>query len=113
MLSLQITYTYTACCDRCGAEISRDYTVSISRALVEALEGEESDTILAVPDMKLDVDELVFSEVFMSLPSKFLCKEDCKGLCPQCGCNRNQTECSCSEREIDPRLAALADLLNQ
>lgn len=113
LLSLEISYEYTACCDRCGEEATHSYTVSLERALAAAIEGEESDTILTVPDLKLDVDELVFTEVFVSLPTKFLCREDCRGLCPHCGKNLNAGDCGCASREIDPRLAKLADLLNQ
>ena len=111
-LELEIRYEYTAGCDRCGVETTREYTVSLNRALAVSIEGEESDTIITVPDMRLDVDELVFTEVFMDLPTKFLCKEDCRGICPKCGKNLNEGKCNCPEREIDPRLAALADLLN-
>ncbi|HEV8596474.1 MAG TPA: DUF177 domain-containing protein, partial [Candidatus Dormibacteraeota bacterium] len=39
-----------------------------------------------------------------------LCREDCRGLCPVCGGNRNLVTCACPERAADPRLAALKDL---
>lgn len=42
----------------------------------------------------------------------YLCKEDCKGLCPHCGADRNVTECDCESRQIDPRFAALRALLD-
>ena len=61
--------------------------------------------------MKLDLDELVYSEVVVSVPMKHLCKEDCKGICEKCGKNLNEGECGGPKREIDPRLSALADLL--
>ncbi|MEE0776702.1 MAG: DUF177 domain-containing protein, partial [Bacillota bacterium] len=41
------------------------------------------------------------------------CREDCKGLCPSCGQNLNNKECSCDKSPIDPRLAVLADLLKE
>ena len=75
------------------------------------IEGEDSDTILLVPGMKLDLDELVYSEVMMSLPMKHLCNAECKGICFKCGKNLNEGKCDCPEKEIDPRLQALADLL--
>lgn len=110
-LQLEIRYTFSAPCDRCGADTSREYTVLLEKALATSIEGEESDTILTVPGMKLDVDELVATEVFVSLPRKFLCKEDCRGICPTCGKNLNDGVCDCTHREIDPRLQKLADLL--
>ena len=70
----------------------------------------ESRYIL-VPDGKLDLSQLALEDVFLSLPSKLLCSEDCKGICPQCGKNLNEGPCDC-KKEIDPRLAALLDLLD-
>ena len=83
----------------------------MNKSLAPSIEGEESDSILPVPDMKLDLDELVYSEVVVSVPMKHLCKEDCKGICEKCGKNLNEGECGCPKREIDPRLSVLADLL--
>ena len=113
VLDLLISYTYDVYCDRCGIEASHDYAVTFNRALAVSIEGEDSDTIITIPDMKLDVDELVYTEVFLSLPTKFLCREDCKGICTNCGKDLNEGECGCNKREIDPRLAKLAELLNQ
>lgn len=111
-LDAVITYEYAAPCDRCGTDTAKVHTVKISKSLATAIEGEDSDTILLVPDMKLDLDELVYTEVIVSLPMKHLCKETCKGICPKCGKNLNDGECGCPKKEIDPRLSALADLLN-
>lgn len=113
MLRLRIEYIYEAPCDRCGIQTKKSHTVVLERALATAIEGEESDTILTVPDMKLDVDELVSTEVIVDLPTKHLCREDCKGICPKCGKDLNEGDCDCPKREIDPRLSALADLLKQ
>lgn len=110
-LELCITYTYEAGCDRCGIDTVRDFSVTVDKSLAVSIEAEESDTIITVPDMKLDVDELVYSEVVLSLPVKFLCKEECRGLCELCGKNLNDGECNCRRKEIDPRLAKLAELL--
>ena len=74
VLSAVITYEYSAPCDRCGTETAKEYTVKIDKSLAPAIEGEESDSILPVPDMKLDLDELVYSEVVVSVPMKHLCK---------------------------------------
>ena len=111
VLDAEITYEYSAPCDRCGAETAKEYTVKVNKSLAPSIEGEESDSILPVPDMKLDLDELVYSEVVVSVPMKHLYKEDCKGICEKCGKNLNEGECGCPKREIDPRLSALADLL--
>ncbi len=107
-----ISYDFEAPCDRCGTASLDKRSVTVDKSLAASIEGEESDTILLVPDMKLDLDELVYTEVLLSFPMKHLCKEDCKGICSKCGKNLNDGKCDCPEKEIDPRLAALADLLN-
>lgn len=111
-LDAAVTYVYEADCDRCGVYTAKKHTLHIHKSLAPSIEGEESDSILLTTDMKLDLDELVYSEVIVSLPMKHLCNEDCKGICPKCGKNLNEGKCGCPEKEIDPRLSALADLLN-
>jgi uncharacterized protein len=58
----------------------------------------------------IDVAELVREQILLNLPEQVFCAEDCKGLCPQCGANRNLIDCKCEEKEIDPRWAALKNL---
>ena len=110
-LSLEISYVFSGDCHRCGVFTERDYLLNLEKALAVSVESEENDTIITVPDMKLDLDEFVFGEVYMSLPMKHLCNEDCKGICSKCGKNLNDGECGCPKKEIDPRLAKLAELL--
>ena len=109
--SAEICYEFTAPCDRCGKDTVKKHTVLVDKSLATSIEGEESETILLVPDMKLDLDEFLYSEVIVSLPMKHLCSDDCKGICSKCGKNLNEGKCDCPEKEIDPRLQALADLL--
>ena len=111
-LEAEIYFEFDAPCDRCGTDTKHSHTIALDKSLAASIEGEESDTILLVPDMKLDLDELIYSEVLVSLPMKHLCKADCKGICFKCGKNLNEGKCDCPEKEIDPRLAALAELLN-
>ena len=107
-----IYYEFEAPCDRCGQITAKEYDIPVSKALATSVESEESDGIIATPDMKLDIDELVYAETVSNLPMKHLCREDCKGICQKCGKNLNEGECGCPSKEIDPRLAALAELLN-
>jgi uncharacterized protein len=57
----------------------------------------------------IDLEPLFREQFVLSVPYAPLCREDCKGLCPQCGINRNTGTCTC-EKPIDPRLAALKNL---
>ena len=111
MLSVQCDCEYTAPCDRCGVDTVKEYVVSVDKSLASSIEGDDSDTILLVPDMKLNLDEFLYSEVIMSLPMKHVCSEMCKGICQKCGKNLNEGDCGCEKKEIDPRLQVLADLL--
>ena len=111
-LNADITYVFEAPCDRCGVYTAKKHILHIEKSLAPSIEEEESDSILLTPDMKLDLSELVYSEVIVSLPMKHLCKEDCKGICFKCGKNLNEGKCDCPQKEIDPRLSALAELLN-
>jgi uncharacterized protein len=62
----------------------------------------ENDTI--------DLNELMREQFYLALPMKPLCREDCKGLCPQCGTNLNTGSCDCAPEWEDPRLAPLKGL---
>lgn len=110
-ISLNMVYVFSAACDRCGLPTDTEYSVCLEKSLAPEIEGEDSDSILIVPDMKLDLDELIYTEILLSLPMKHLCREDCKGICSSCGKNLNEGNCNCNTKEIDPRLQALADLL--
>lgn len=109
--NLSCKVAYVGVCDRCLKETVKDYSVEINRTIVVSLENEENDDIAVVPDMQLDLEDFCYPDIVMSLPTKLLCKEDCKGLCPICGKDLNDGDCGCTVREVDPRLAALAELL--
>jgi uncharacterized protein len=56
------------------------------------------------------LEDAVREQVLLTLPGRTLCQEDCKGLCPHCGINRNLATCECVEKPIDPRLSVLAGI---
>ena len=108
---LSCKVSYVGVCDRCLKKTVMDYTVEINRTIATSLENEENDDIAVVPDMQLDLDDFCYPDIVMNLPTKLLCKETCKGLCSVCGKDLNEGDCGCTVKEIDPRLAALAELL--
>ena len=62
-------------------------------------------------DNKIDLAQMVYDQIMLSLPILRLCKEDCKGICPQCGNNLNKTHCDCDDgKDVDPRFAVLKSL---
>ena len=100
-------------CDRCGKEFSREKVVELDMLLADALEQEDSeDEIFLLDGNELDLDELVTTAVVLAMDTKNLCSEDCKGLCAKCGADLNLGPCGCRP-EVDPRLAALAQLLDK
>src|SRR3984957_2245360 len=56
------------------------------------------------------LEDAVREQVLLNLPGRALCRQDCQGLCPICGSNRNFSHCECSETPHDPRWGALADI---
>lgn len=111
-LDIDVEYDYSRPCDRCYVDVSSHLAQRFSHRLVEALEGDYNDEYIETTDYKLDLSELVTADILLSLPSKYLCKGDCQGLCQKCGHNLNLGECECDKREIDPRLEALKQLLD-
>jgi uncharacterized protein len=60
---------------------------------------------------QIDLKELLREQFYLALPMKPLCREDCHGLCPQCGTNLNTGTCACTPVWEDPRLAPLKGLV--
>ena len=98
-------------CDRCAVPFQRVKSLEINSLVASELEDEENDEILLLDGDELDVGEVVTTAFILDMDTKNLCSEDCKGLCPRCGANLNLGSCQCG-REVDPRLAKLAELLN-
>jgi len=81
----------------------------------EEVELSDHDLVVAYyDDDALDLGEMVREQILLALPMKRVCREDCKGICHNCGANRNSGECRCpAEEDVDPRLGALRDLLGR
>lgn len=104
--------TLELACDRCLKPFSQELTLPVSTLLAEELEDEENDEIVLLENGEADLDEIFTTALVLSMDAKHVCSEDCKGLCPTCGANLNDGPCGC-RKEIDPRLAALAQLLDK
>ena len=98
-------------CDRCAKPFEREKTVEYETLLaIELANGENDDIILLDGDGELELDGLMRETFLLEMDTKNLCSQNCKGLCPGCGVNLNVGVCRC-KKEIDPRLAKLAQLL--
>ena len=110
-LTLDCSFDYQRSCDRCSDEVKRNIKQTFTHKLAQTLVDEGNDDYIETPDFTIELDEVVISDILLSLPQKYLCSDDCKGLCPKCGANLNQGDCGCDKREIDPRLAILKQLI--
>ncbi len=80
----------------------------------EETEVEDDDVAVTFyRDEQIDLLELLQEQFYLALPMKPLCSEGCKGICPQCGTNRNTAPCDCNLQWEDPRMAGLKTLLKR
>ncbi len=78
------------------------------------VEVEDDDMATAFySDEQIDLGQLVLEQFYLAVPMKPLCRESCRGLCPECGTNLNTGTCSCTRERVDPRLEGLRALLDK
>ena len=100
-------------CETLLAMAAEDEKVVVLDSLAaQELENEENDDILLLNGTELDLDEAVSTAFILAMDTKNLCSDDCKGLCAKCGADLNLGPCGCGP-DVDPRLAALAQLLDK
>ena len=111
VLNAKLSSVLSLVCDRCAKSFEREKTVEYETLLAfELANGESDDIVLLDGDGELDLDGLMKEVFLLEMDTKNLCSEDCKGLCSGCGADLNREPCRC-KKEIDPRLAKLAQLL--
>jgi uncharacterized protein len=103
------------CVDPVSVPLEGDFDLIFRPESADADAGERAITadeteIGYYQESGLLLEDVVREQVLLSLPSRTLCREDCKGLCPRCGQNLNQAKCTCDEAPADPRWNALAGL---
>ncbi len=101
------------CLEQYSFELDKDFSVVLvpKHPLSEDVELDEDDLDLSFYEGdEIDLSPLVREQIILALPTRPLCRENCKGLCPHCGTNLNVQSCSCTESSGDPRLAVLRNL---
>ena len=98
-------------CDRCAAEFDREVSYPLEIPLASELQDEENPDYFLLDGDELDLEELLETVFILNMDTRFLCRDDCKGLCSRCGKNLNEGLCGC-RTESDPRLAVLEQLLD-
>lgn len=94
MLDCTVGFVLDTVCDRCLIPFEKNFSFDCEHILVRESNTDNDEYIITEND-SLDLDELVIQDILLQLPSKMLCKEDCKGLCPVCGTDLNFNECNC------------------
>ncbi len=113
--STQMEIKCARCLEPVLEDVAREYDL-LYRPLKTLREGEEIEISEAESEIGyykgegVLLEDVLKEQVLLALPSKVLCKPDCKGLCPHCGKDLNETECGCTVEVPDPRWAALAEI---
>lgn len=94
-LRFKTVFTMDHTCDRCLKEFRREYVYDFEHTLVRSVQSDKDDYVVC-ENNTLDLDELAISDLLLQLPTKILCRDDCKGLCYVCGQDLNEGKCNCS-----------------
>lgn len=106
-------------CGRCLKPVELPINVRFAERFVPAVswrneqqhELQKEDLNISVFDGEsIELDDLVKEEILLAVPGHVVCREDCQGLCPACGVDRNIGSCSCKSKQIDSRWEKLKDL---
>jgi uncharacterized protein len=100
-------------CSRCLKDFTYPIDAEFDLVIAEAVSNDQvsvDDGIVFFAADEADISSIVEEAIFMAIPICSLCQEDCRGLCPECGHDKNTTSCSCQEENIDPRWEKLKNL---
>ena len=107
-----ISYTFTDECARCLTDFNNTIETKFQAAIVHKEDIESDEVQLVMTDGNVRMDDTIKQLVYLSMPMRSLCNNNCKGICPDCGVNLNNKKCQCENNLIDPRFEKLKDLLN-
>ncbi len=109
LLSGSVVPELQVTCARCGKEYVYNTPVALNAKITDKLANEDEDEFIIMQDFAIDIEDIVRTALILELPTRFLCSEDCKGLCVKCGVNLNEGSCSCETKERDSRWDVLKD----
>ena len=110
-LTAEVRADMTVRCDRCGVPFEKRMTPRYTAVLQADAEDADSEDVFPLDGDGVDVSDVLETCLILDMDQKFLCRDDCKGLCPTCGKDLNEGPCGC-KKQIDPRMAALGQLLD-
>lgn len=97
-------------CSRCLDHFRYPVETEFSLVMAENAQPDTEEDVLLLQQGEADLCPTVEQCIFSEIPINPLCSENCQGICPECGVNKNQEACRCTEKPIDPRWEALKKL---
>ncbi len=110
VLTARVKGSAETVCARCTKPITAEFDYEFEEHISNGGEETEEDDIIVISGSTVDVADIALNNFLVIAPMKYLCKPDCKGLCPHCGKDRNAVDCGCDDGIVDPRLSVLDDL---
>ena len=110
---ISVSAEFETVCSRCVKCFKMPLSFKSKKLVRRDAEEDFEDVIYSDSGLCIDIVEEIRMQIYFEFPAKPLCSEDCKGLCPVCGCDLNTESCSCDIRTIDPRLAVLKNLFDK
>ena len=109
-LNLKVFTEISTECARCLEPINEKLSYEKIYGLTQTSVSDDSEEYISTPGGMLNAVDAARTLFLLNMPMRFLCFEDCRGLCSGCGANLNKTTCECEKSEVDPRLAVLKNL---
>lgn len=94
-LNATVSFEVLAYCDNCSEEIKKIISFELNETFIENSSSHNEEDYLIINQTCIELDKPVEDALLLNMPSRLLCKDDCKGLCSICGKNKNYTTCSC------------------
>ena len=107
----KVTGEMQVLCARCRKALTVPVDFDISEVIMQDNGEEIDDDVLVISGEEIDIYDVILNSFLMNVEGKYLCNEDCKGLCSKCGADLNLGECGCDQEVIDPRWAKLAEIM--
>lgn len=97
-------------CSRCLSSFEKTLSTKWTQEFTNRKDRADQEEICFVEGDHIDLTPRIREAVLLEIPYAPVCREGCKGLCPECGVDRNRETCLCRNERIDPRLAVLKEL---
>ena len=109
-LQFALDFSLLTTCDRCLKELAKDYHFDCEHIVVPSVSDDNNDDYIVADGESIELNEIAVTDLLLQLPTKNLCKDDCKGLCMVCGCNLNESSCEHQQTSFDFGVRRIGDL---